>query len=60
MEDIKLKNGVYSVVNTTTGVVLSSATEREYARSLLRHEKSKSDSPKELKLAKMKLDKFIR
>ena len=64
MTDIKLKNGVYSVVNIVTGEVVAAARNRDHARAQLQHAKSKAyakgKDPKELKLAKMEVQKFIR
>lgn len=60
MENIKLKNGVYSVVNVVTGEVLAAARNRDHARAQLQHAKSKADSPRDLKLAKMQVQKWVR
>ena len=53
MTDVKLKNGVYAVVNVTAGEVVGAAR-------ILEHAKLKADSPRDLKLAKMEIQKFIR
>lgn len=60
MENIKLKSGVYAVVNTETGDVLSAARNREHARAQLQYNKSKSDFPKSIKLMKMTPGNFVR
>ena len=60
MENIKLKSGVYAVVNTETGDVLAASRNREYARAQLQYNKSKSDFPKSIKLLKMTPGNFVR
>lgn len=60
MTDVKLKNGVYSVVNIATGEVVAASRNRDHARAQLQHAKSKADSPRDLKLAKMEIQKFVR
>ena len=60
MTSIKLKNGVYSVVNIATGEVVAAARNRDHARAQLQNAKAKSDSPRDLKLAKMEVLKFVR
>lgn len=60
MTDIKLKNGVYSVVNIVTGEVVAAARNRDHARAQLQNAKAKSDSPRDLKLFKMKPEKVVR
>lgn len=60
MTDVKLKNGVYAVVNVVTREVVGASRNREHARAQLQHAKLKADSPRDLKLAKMEIQKFIR
>ena len=60
MKNVKLKSGVYAVVNTTTGVVLAASRQREHARAQLQYAKSVADNPGEVKLLKMQPEKFIR
>lgn len=60
MTDVKLKNGVYSVVNVVTGEVVAASRSRDHARAQLQDAKSKADSPRDLKLAKMEIQKFVR
>ena len=60
MENIKLKSGVYSVVNIVTGEVVAAAHNRDHARAQLQNAKAKSDSPRDLKLAKMQVQKLVR
>ena len=60
MENIKLKSGVYAVVNVDTGDVLASATFRDHARAQLQQAKNKAANPRSLKLFKMKLEKAVR
>ena len=60
MENIKLKSGVYTVVNTETGDVLAASRNRDHARVQLQNAKSKSDFPNSVKLLKMAPEKFIR
>jgi hypothetical protein len=60
VKEIKLKSGVYAVVNVDTGDVLASATFRDHARAQLQHVKSQSDNPRSLKLFKMKPEKVVR
>lgn len=60
MENIKLKSGVYAVVNTETGDVLAASRNRDHARAQLQNAKAESDSPRDLKLAKMQVQKLVR
>lgn len=57
---IKMKQGVYSVVNVVTGEVIVASRNREHARAQLQHAKTKADNPKDLKLAKMQVEKWVR
>lgn len=60
MENIKLKSGVYAVVNTETGDVLAVLRNRDNARAQLQYSKSKSDFPSSIKLLKMTPGNFVR
>ena len=60
MKNVKLKNGVYSVVNVVTGEVVAASYNRDLARAQLQYAKSEADSPRDLKLAKMEIQKFVR
>lgn len=61
MENIKLKSGVYAVVNTETGDVLAGSRSREQAREELRYLKAKETNPNVLKIAKFSsVEKFVR
>lgn len=60
MTGVKLKPSVYFVVNVVTGEVVAASRNRDHARAELQHAKSKADSPRDLKLAKMEIQKFVR
>lgn len=60
MKNVKMKSGVYAVVNVVTGDVLAASRQRDHARAQLQYAKSVSDNPKEVKIIRMKPEKFIR
>lgn len=61
MENIKLKNSVYAVVNVETGDVLATSRNRDYAREQLQYIKTKESNPNALKIAKFSsVEKFVR
>lgn len=61
MENIKLKNSVYAIVNVETGDVLATSRNRDYAREQLQYIKTKESNPNALKIAKFSsVEKFVR
>lgn len=61
MENIKLKNSVYAVVNVDTGDVLAASRNRDHARAQLQYSKTKESNPNALKIAKFSsVEKFVR
>ena len=61
MENIKLKSGVYAVVNVETGDVLATSFNRGNARAQLQYSKTKESNPDALKIAKFSsVEKFVR